>query len=197
MTLTALNAGVIGLGAGTLATYARPGDRYFFYEIDPSVIKIAQSEFTFLRNCAAQSGIIPGDARLSLERETSRAFDILAVDAFSGDAVPVHLLTREAFRLYWHHLKPDGVLAVHVSSRYLALGPVVAMGAVDNQKRAVMIAYQGDPEKNESASDWVLVSSRPGFFELPDIAAAAQPIPVAAGARIWTDGYSNLYRLLR
>ncbi len=197
MTEGAIHVGVIGLGAGTLAAYARPDDRYYFYEINPIVAKIAQSEFTFLRNCAAPSGMIPGDARLSLEHEPSRQFDMLAVDAFSGDTIPVHLLTREAFRLYWRHLKPDGVLAVHVSSRYLSLGPVVAMGAVENRKRAMMVAYRGDREKNESASDWVLVTSRPGFFDLPEIVAAARAIQVVAGLRMWTDDYSNLYRVLR
>jgi hypothetical protein len=193
----AINVGVIGLGAGTLATYARPDDRYSFYEINPIVVKIAQSEFTFLRNCAAPSGIIPGDARLSLEHEPSRQFDILALDAFAGDTIPVHLLTREAFQLYWGHLRANGVLAVHVSSRYLSLGPVVAMGAVENRKRAMMVAYRGDRGKNESASDWVLVTSRPGFFDLPEIVAAAGTIKVVAGLRMWTDDYSNLYRVLR
>jgi SAM-dependent methyltransferase len=192
-----IEAGVIGLGAGTLAAYARPGDRYVFYEINPEVIRIAQSEFTFLRNSAAPVEVIPGDARLSLEREPGRQFDLLAVDAFSGDVVPVHLLTREAFHLYWSHLKPDGVLAVHISSRYLSLGPVVAVAAAENQKQARMVSFRGDPEWNESASDWVVVTSRPGFFALTEGLAAAQPIHLRGGLRPWTDDYTNLLGVLR
>jgi predicted O-methyltransferase YrrM len=193
----AVDAGVIGLGAGTLAAYARPGDHYTFYEINPDVIRIAQSEFTFLRNCSAPVDVIPGDARLSLERGPSRQFDLLAVDAFSGDVVPVHLLTREAFRLYWSHLKPDGVLAIHISSRYLSLGPVVTTAAAENQKQARVVSYGGDPEWNEASSDWVLVTSRPGFFTWTNALAGARHIPLRTGLRPWTDDYSSLYRVLR
>ncbi len=192
-----LRAGVIGLGAGTLAAYARPQDRYTFYEIDPNVVRIAQTEFTFLRHSPAPVEVIPGDARLSLEAEPRRRFDLLAVDAFSGDVIPVHLLTREAFQLYWRRLQPDGVLAVHVSSRYLSLAPVVALAASEDGKRAMMVWYGGDPASGESVSEWVLVTSRPGFFERPEIAAAAHPIPPIPGLRMWTDDYSNLYRILR
>ena len=193
----AINVGVIGLGAGTLVAYARPSDRYCFYEIDPNVIWAAQSEFVFLRDSPVPPEIIPGDARLSLERAPGRQFDILAVDAFSGDAIPVHLLTREAFDLYWRHLKPDGILAVHVTSRYLSLGSVVALNAAESHKPAMRVVYRGDREKHEFASEWVLVSSRPGFFDMPAIAAAARPITPAPGMRAWTDDYSNLYSVLR
>lgn len=192
-----INVGVIGLGAGTLAAYARPGDRYCFYEIDPDVIRAAQSEFVFLRNSPVPPDIIAGDARLSLENEPSRQFDILAVDAFSGDAIPVHLLTREAFALYWRHLKPEGILAVHVTSRYLSLSRVVALAAAESHKRAMRVVYRGDREKHEFASEWVLVSSRPGLFDMPSITAAAEPINTASGMRTWTDDYSNLYNALR
>jgi SAM-dependent methyltransferase len=192
-----LRAGVIGLGAGTLAAYARPQDRYTFYEINPNVVRIAQAEFTFLRHSPAPVEVIPGDARLSLEAEPARQFDLLAVDAFSGDVIPVHLLTREAFQLYWRHLQPDGVLAVHVSSRYLSLAPVVALAAAEDARRAMMVWYGGDPARGESVSEWVLVTSRPGFFERPEIAAAARPIPSITGLRMWTDDYSNLYRILQ
>ena len=123
----AMNVGVIGLGAGTIATYGRPIDHYTFYDINPLVLHIARTQFRFLRNCMAPNDVVLGDARLSLEREQSKQFDVLAVDAFSGDAIPVHLLTRQAFALYWRHLKPDGVLAVHVSNKYLNLAPVVAL----------------------------------------------------------------------
>ncbi len=192
-----VNAGVVGLGAGTLAVYARPGDRYYLYEINPNVVKVANSQFTFLRDCQAPHEIIPGDARLSLEREPSRHFDLLVLDAFSGDSIPVHLLTREAFRLYWRHLKRDGVLAVHVSNKYLSLAPVVALAAIENRRQAMMLSYAGNDLTEESSSDWVLVTSRPGFFGRPDIVPVAKPIAAIPGLRAWTDGYSNLYRILR
>ncbi len=192
-----VHVGLIGLGAGTLAAYARPVDRYSIYEINPNVIRIAQTQFTYLSDSPAPSAIIPGDARLSLERETDRAFDLLAVDAFSGDAIPVHLLTREAFRLYWRHLKPSGVLAVHVTNRYLSLGPVVAMGATEKGKRAMMVSSPAARTKGELASDWVLVTSRPGFFDLPGIEASTRPIETIPGLRMWTDDFSNLYRVFR
>jgi hypothetical protein len=193
-----MNVGMIGLGAGTITTYARPIDHYRVYDINPLVLKIAQTQFTFLRDCMAPHEVVMGDARLSLEREPSQKFDVLAVDAFSGDAIPVHLLTREAYQLYWRHLKPDGVLAVHVSNRYLSLGPVVALGAAESGKTAKMVSFEVDDNNSmeESDSDWVLVTSRPGFFDQPELKVAAAIDPIK-GLRMWTDDYSNLYRILR
>ena len=133
--------------------------------------------------------MVLGDARLSLEREQPQQFDLLAVDAFSSDAVPVHLLTSEAFRLYWRHLKPNGVLAVHVSNRYLSLGPVVLMAAFESARNARSVS-QGGP-------DWVLVTNRDGFFDQPEIRRVANPIAPIAGLRTWTDDYSNLFKILR
>jgi len=184
-----LRVGVIGLGAGTLAAYGRPVDRYRFYEINPLDLKIATTEFTFLRDCPARWDVVLGDARLSLEGEQPQQFDLLAVDAFSGDAIPVHLLTREAFRLYWHHLKPNGVLAVHVSNRYLSLGPVVLMAAFESARDAKSVSQGG--------SDWVLVTNRDGFFDQPEIRRVANLIDPITGLRMWTDDYSNLFKILR
>ena len=192
-----INVGVIGLGAGTIATYGRPVDHYTFYDINPLVLHIARTEFRFLRQCLAQNEVVLGDARLSLEREPSKQFDVLAVDAFSGDAIPVHLLTRQAYKLYWRHLKPDGVLAVHVSNKYLNLSPVVALSAAEDGKQAMMISNEADDEKEIAAADWVLVSSRPGFFEQPEIKNATEKIEPIPGLRTWTDDYSNLYKILR
>jgi hypothetical protein len=193
-----MNVGVIGLGAGTLTTYARPIDRYRVYDINPLVLKIAQTQFTFLLDCYAPHDVVMGDARLSLEREPVQTFDVLAVDAFSGDAIPVHLLTREAYKLYWRHLKPDGVLAVHVSNRYLNLSPVVALGAAESGKTAKMVSFETDDRNatEETDSDWVLVTSRPGFFDQPELKVAGK-IKAIPGLRMWTDDYSNLYRILR
>ncbi len=192
-----INVGVIGLGSGTLATYARPIDHYTFYDINPLVPGIAQTQFHFLDGCMAPHEIVLGDARLSLEREKSKQFDVLAVDAFSGDAIPVHLLTRQAYALYWRHLKPDGVLAVHVSNRYLSLGPGVALAAAETGKQAMMVSIDADDEKEVAASDWVLVSSRKGFFDQPEIKGADVKITPIPGLRTWTDDYSNLYKILR
>ncbi len=192
-----IRVGVIGLGSGTIATYGRANDHYTFYDINPLVLRIARTEFRYLRDCRAKNEVVLGDARLSLEREPSQQFDLLAVDAFSGDAIPVHLLTREAFALYWKHLKPDGVLAVHVSNKYLNLGPVVAMGAAEGGKRAEMVTNDAVDDKEIASSDWVLVSSRAGFFEQPEIKRAATRIDFIRGLRMWTDDYSNLYKILR
>jgi SAM-dependent methyltransferase len=192
-----INVGVIGLGAGTIASYGRPIDHYTFYDINPLVLHIARTQFRFLRNCMAKNEVVLGDARLSLEREEPKQFDVLAVDAFSGDAIPVHLLTRQAYALYWRHLKPNGVLAVHVSNKYLDLGPVVALAAAESGKQATMVSLEADDDKEIAASDWVLVSSRAGFFDQPEIKSAGEPIKPIAGLRPWTDDYSNLYKILR
>jgi hypothetical protein len=198
-----INVGVIGLGTGTIATYARPIDHYTFYDINPLVLHIARTEFRFLRQCMAPdcNKIVLGDARLSMESELqhgqSKQFDVLAVDAFSGDAIPVHLLTRQAYRLYWRHLKPDGVLAVHVSNKYLDLGPGVALAAAEDGKKAMLVSIEADDDKEIAASDWVLVTSREGFFDQPEIKDAIQQIEPIRGLRTWTDDYSNLYRILR
>jgi SAM-dependent methyltransferase len=192
-----IHVGVIGLGSGTIATYARPIDHYTFYDINPLVLQIAGTQFKFLKDCMAANEVVLGDARLSLEKGPSQQFDVLAVDAFSGDAIPVHLLTRQAFALYWRHLKPNGVLAVHVSNKYLNLGPVVSMGALEDRKQATMISNDGDDEREIAASDWVLVSSRDGFFASPEIKSASSKIEPIPGLRMWTDDYSNLYKILR
>jgi SAM-dependent methyltransferase len=193
-----LNVGVIGLGAGTIAAYSRAGDRYTFYDINPLVLNIARKQFRFLPYSPGAVAVELGDARLSLERESPKHFDVLAVDAFSGDAIPVHLLTRESFALYWRHLKPDGVLAVHVSNHYLDLGPVVSLAAAETGKQALMVSVdENSDEEAISLSDWVLVTSRPGFFDLPEVKGSGQPITGIPGLRTWTDDYSNLYRILR
>ncbi|HVY91496.1 MAG TPA: hypothetical protein VHA14_02060, partial [Bryobacteraceae bacterium] len=196
-----INVGSIGLGAGTTATYARPNDHYFFYDINPIVPFIANTQFSFLLHCYGKHEIILGDARLSLENElksgVNHRFDLLSVDAFSGDAIPVHLLTREAFRIYWQQLLPNGVLAVHVSNRYLALAPVVALAAQESGKEARDINYDGNDDEQETSSEWVLVTSRPGFFDRDTIRPVAKKIDPIPGLREWTDDYSNLYKILR
>jgi len=192
-----LRVGVIGLGTGTIAAYGRPGDVYRFYDINPLVIGIARTEFRFLPECKAKTEVVLGDARLSLEREPPQNYDILAVDAFSSDAIPIHLLTREAFELYFRHLQPDGVLAVHVSNKHLDLDPVVDALARSLGKHAISVDTEDEDENAVFSADWVLVSSRQSFFQFPLIVKAATPVTSRPGLRLWTDDYSNLFQILQ
>jgi spermidine synthase len=189
--------GIIGLGAGTTAVYGRAGDHFAYYEINPLVVQVAQEQFTFLKDSAATIEIMLGDARLSLERESRQNFDVLVVDAFSGDSIPVHLLTREAFQLYFRQLKPNGVLAVHVSNNYLNLGPVVATAAESLNKESVLIQNSDDPPKGISTSIWVLVGDPAGFEGQREIEAKGLMILPSSKDRLWTDDYSNLFEVLR
>jgi SAM-dependent methyltransferase len=194
----ALRVGVIGLGTGTLACYGRPGDYYRFYEINPLVIRLARTEFSFLAGSKGRVEVELGDARLSLEREAPSAFDVLAVDAFSSDSIPVHLLTREAFQLYFRHLKPDGVLAVHVSNRYLDLQPVVKMEAEALRKTVRMVEIEDDEEEPELfGSTWMLVAGDERFWNRPEVSEAVQPADSKKNPRLWTDDYSNLFQILK
>ncbi len=191
-----VRVGVIGLGTGTMAAYGRAGDYFRFYEINPLVLGIARTEFTYLKICKAQVDVALGDARLSLEREPAENFDVLAVDAFSSDAIPVHLLTREAFMLYFKQLKPDGVLAVHVSNKHLNLTPVVKLISVSLGKEARIVDTEDEPN-DVFGSTWVLVTSRNGFFDGTLMRTAANAIPTPQGLRMWTDDYSNLFQILK
>jgi hypothetical protein len=192
-----LRVGLIGMGAGTLAAYGRPGDVYRFYEIDPAVIALsagANPYFHFVQDSAARVDTVLGDARLSLEKEAAQGelqkFDVLAVDAFSGDSIPVHLLTREATRVYLEHMRGrDGVLAFHVSNRYLDLDPViVALGkAYDLSAVEVRI----------DSSEWILLSANPEMLRLPDIVGIATAVNLRTKETLWTDDYSNLFEVVR
>jgi spermidine synthase len=192
-----LNVGVIGLGVGTLAAYAKRGDRYTFYEINPLVVQLANQEFTFLRDSPARIETVLGDARLSLEHESPQAFDVLAVDAFSGDSIPVHLLTREAFRLYFHHLRPDGVLAVHISNKYLDLAPVVTGAAMELGKEAVSIDNKADSPRGIYRASWILVGNPQGFEGKTEIEKAGRILGPAAPRLQWTDDYSSVVKVLQ
>jgi SAM-dependent methyltransferase len=192
----AVRIGVIGLGTGTLAAYARQGDYYRYYEINPLVVEVARSEFTFLADCHGKLDVAMGDARLSLEREQPENFDVLAVDAFSGDAIPVHLLTREAMDLYFRHLRPDGILAVHISNRHLDLLPVLAVEAHSSGRRARVVDTEDDDEAGVFAATWVLVATPPGDFD-NELRANSNPVSRAPRVRLWTDDYSNLFQILK
>ena len=187
--------GVIGLGTGTLAAYGEVGDRFRFYELDPAVIKVARTEFSYLQATAAKVDLVLGDARLSLEREAPNGFDVLVVDAFSGDAIPVHLITREALRAYRRHMKPDGVIAFHVSNRYLSLAPVVQKLAEDQGMHAVLVSDA--PQAPLLKTDWVLVSASEKIFAKPVIAEVASMPDIIPGLRVWTDDANNLFKILK
>jgi hypothetical protein len=193
-----VRVGMIGLGAGVTAAWGRPGDFFRFYEINPLDLDIASTWFTFLKDCKADQHVLLGDARLTLEHEASQQFDVLGVDAFSSDAIPVHLLTREAFLLYFRHLNRGGILAVHVSNRYLALEPVVERNAADLVKVAIEVNDDGEDADYLSKSDWVLVASnRAPFTDGLFHASGIKPAAPRPDLRPWTDDYSNLLQILK
>jgi hypothetical protein len=197
-----MHIGVVGLGTGTLAAYGRAGDQFRFYEINPAMVDLARHQFTFLRDSPAQiDDIVMGDARLSMERELHQGqpqrFDVLAVDAFSGDAIPVHLLTYEAFRVYLGHLQSDGILAVHISNRCFDLAPVVWRLADELDLHCVQIDRDEDLKIDAYATTWMLLSRKAALLEPPLIADSATPRPADGKALpLWTDDYSNLLRVL-
>jgi hypothetical protein len=194
----AIRVGVVGLGAGVISTYGRQGDYYRIYEINPLVERIAQTEFSFYPHSQADKRILLGDARLTLERQETQSFDVLAVDAFSSDAIPIHLLTREALTLYFRHLKPDGILALHVSNRYLDLVPVCARGAQEFDKQAMVVSDEGEDEDYLSSSTWVLLTSQPAWFHGEAFKAAdMSPAKASTKFRTWTDDYSNIFQILK
>jgi hypothetical protein len=195
-----IRVGAVGLGTGTLATYAKPGDVFRFYEINPDVVRMAKKHFTFLADCRGKLDIVMGDARLSLESElksgSPQKFDVLAVDAFSSDSIPTHLLTREAFEVYRQHLAPGGVIAVHVSNNFLRLAPVVRRLAEAFGMQASRIYGEGDDSRLLATNYWVLVTENKAFLK----AHPSDPLDWGEDnvpAPLWTDQYSNLYQILK
>jgi len=189
--------GVIGLGTGTLAAYGHTGDRIRFYEINPLVRPIAQNLFTYLRDSPAAITFVDGDARTSLANETSQQFDVLAVDAFSGDAIPLHLLTTEAIALYKRHLAPNGIIAFHVSNQYLDLAPEIGELAIATHMQSRLIESTGNDAMGSYRSTWVLLANDAAFFNRPAVAAAATATPTLLNLRVWTDDYSSLLRIVQ
>ena len=191
-----LRVGVIGLGTGTLASYGTPGDLYRFYDINPDVIAIAKRDFTYLSDSEARIETPLGDARLTLEREPPAELDLLVIDAFSSDAIPVHLITSEALALYAKNIKPGGVIAFHVTNRFLDLVPVVKALADEHGMQAVWIHDEAE-DVLASRSDWVLVSNNRTLLEQPRIAGAASEIEPRPDWRLWTDDFNNLFQVVR
>jgi len=196
-----LNVGVIGLGAGVIAAWMKPGDALTFYEISPRVVDIARREFTFLSDTPAQTRLVMGDGRLSLEREPPRGYDVLGIDAFSGDSIPMHLVTREAMALYVKHIKPDGVIVFQATNRYIDLLPVVKRLAAEFGLEAVNVADTPDADAGPaywySSTDQVIVTRNQGLLEGPRIAEAAEEIEERPDLPVFTDAHHNLLRILK
>jgi hypothetical protein len=211
--------GVIGLGIGTLAAYGRDGDRMVFYELDPDVVSVAQDPtfFSYLDDSAAEIEVVLGDGRLSLEAELQagreRGFDLLVVDAFNSDAIPVHLLTREAFEIYKRHLRAGGTLALHISNRHFDLAPLVFRIGRDMDLQALAVINQLIPSQLSTNSWWLILSEGNGYLEsvvaygkrqiktleIPRKKLEFARISVSQinRAPVWTDDYSDLFRLLK
>lgn len=189
--------GVVGLGAGTLATYGVAGDVFRFYEINPMVLEFAQDHFTFLADSAAEIEVALGDGRLLLESEPDARFDLLVIDAFSGDSIPVHLLTLEAFQVYFERLKPDGVLGLHISNYNLDLAPVVAKAADSLGYPGIIVEDPGDQKRGTAHSIWALVARTTKTLNGIAGDGAGKPLPSVNGFRPWTDDYSNLLQVIR
>jgi len=192
-----IRLGVVGLGAGTMATYGRAGDTIRFYDLNPLVIDIAHKYFTFLKDCPAHVDVALGDARLTMAQERSQQFDMLVIDAFAGDAIPVHLLTRQAFDIYWRHLKPNGVLAVHISNQYLDLAPIVSLDSKARHISSWQVDNDADDSISVDAASYVLVSKRAGFFDDALFERRLKSITIPARMRPWTDDFTSLWPILR
>ncbi len=189
--------GVVGLGTGTLATWADPGDVYRFYEINPRVIELAHDDFTFLDDSPGTIEIVPGDARLSMEREDAQNYDVLVLDAFSSDAIPTHLLTLEAFQTYLRHLKPNGVLAVHVSNRYLDLQPAVHRVGAEVGLKTVFVNSNADDARLVRESQWVLLCRNDSLFKKSPIRLAGFFPMSLPHVRLWTDEHVSVWEVMR
>jgi hypothetical protein len=196
-----LRVGAIGLGVGTIAAYGLRGDYIRFYEINPAVTKIADESgyFTYLRDSRARIEIVPGDARLSMERELAnvgpQGFDVLVLDAFAGDAIPVHLLTIEAFAIYQRELNPDGVIAIHVTNRYLDLQPVIRDIADHFRLASARVHQAAGPIVKPG--DWIILARNNSVLGRAAIASKLMPLDSQRKVRLWTDDYSNLFQILK
>jgi spermidine synthase len=178
---------IIGLGTGALAAYGRPGDFFRFYEINPAVAEVAARDFHYLRNSPAATEVVIADGRLAVEGEPAASFDILILDAFSDDSIPVHLLTREAFAAYFRCLRENGILVLHVTNRYLDLLPVVGAAAQELGKQFVLVRNMDDPRRQIRSSDWAVVGNN-----LP-----LRPLEPVPHPRLWTDDRSDFFHLVK
>jgi hypothetical protein len=192
-----IKLGILGLGAGVTASLARAGDTLHYYEINPLVLDIATHQFGFLPGCPADKHVYLGDGRLVLESLPDEHLDFFALDAFTSDSVPVHLLTREAYKTYLRHLKPDGVMAINISNRYLDLGPVVAQAMTEMGWSGVTVDDEGQDEPFYSGNTWVVLARSPRFFDSPSFKGSSKTLKPKPGFRTWTDDFSNLIQILK
>jgi spermidine synthase len=200
-----MRVGGLGLGVGTVATYASEGDAYRFYEINPVVVRLAEGEggyFTFLSDSQADVTVVEGDARISLEQELAAGekqnFDVLVLDTFSSDSIPVHLVTKEAFALYLSQLAPDGVIAAHISNRHLDLRPVFWQLAQEFGLAIVQVNRPASSGDNGFPSEWILLARGPALLEIPAIKSHAISFEgYTTSIKLWTDDYSNLFQILK
>jgi spermidine synthase len=192
----ARSVGVIGLGVGTIAAYGQPGDRIRFYEINPAVAPIAQHLFTYVRESGAQVSITEGDARSSLSKQPPQNFDVLVVDAFSGDAIPLHLLTAQAVELYKRHLAPAGILAFHISNNHVDLEPEIVLLAKAAGMDVRRVSSSENHERGEFTATWMLLTYNSSFFRQPEVASRVRQPTEDPKVRLWTDDYSSLLPLL-
>jgi spermidine synthase len=194
-----LRIGVLGLGAGVTAALARAGDTLHYYEINPLVVDIAQSRFGFWQACPAEKRLFLGDGRLLLEGLPDEHLDILVIDVFSGDAIPVHILAAEAYRTYLRHLNRNGVIAINITNRYLDLAPVVAEAAAANGFAGVVVDDDGIDEDYYSASAWIILARDAALFQHANFhdTWAVTKLKRKPGFRSWTDDYSNIVQILQ
>jgi SAM-dependent methyltransferase len=186
---------VVGLGTGTLAVYGRAGDSFRFYDINPAVIDVAWRYFHFLGESAAKVNTVAADGRLGLEREPAHSINMIVLDAFSGDSIPIHLLTREAFQMYFDRLTPGGVVVIHVTNRYLDIASVVSALAANLHKPLVIIHNPQDEARHIQTADWAILAD--GRERLADLEPFSNVSPTPNRAPVWTDDYSNLFEILR
>ena len=189
--------GVVGLGTGTVAAYGRAGDTIRFYDINPAVEPVARNLFAYLRQTPAQVTVVQGDARGSLATEPPQNFNVLVVDAFSGDAIPLHLLTSEAMREYGRHLAPGGILAFHVSNQHVDLEPAIQKLGVDAGLQARTVQNAEQKSRGEFRSTWVLLTANRAFLDRHEVTLRSSATETRPTLRLWTDDYSSLFPLLR
>ena len=199
-----LRLGVVGLGTGSTAAYGREGDYIRFYDINADVKMLAENYFSYLLDCPAPVDVILGDARISLESELARGeaqeFDVLAIDAFTSDSIPIHLLTRECAEIYWRHLKPDGLLLLHISNRFLDLEPV-ALGLKESLGcQAVLVSSSDDDEFGIYSASWVILTNNDEFLAIPEVVDRISEWPEIRGKPCeplqWTDSFASLWQVV-
>ncbi len=188
--------GAVGLGVGTVATYGDQGDYFRFYEINPAVVELADEHFTFLKNSKAETEVILGDARISMEREPAQAFDVLVLDAFSSDSIPTHLLTKEAFGVYLRHMQANGVIAVHISNHHVDLEPVVRRLGSELGLQCAKIDSPEQPPHVTKAT-WILMTRNEQFLAVSAIKSQVKSETPQSDFPLWTDQYNNVVQLLR